>query len=148
MNRTKTIRVLLSLLLLATTLFIWGNSLLDGTQSSQVSGGVRELLVSLLGPWIQDTFFFEYIRKFGHFCEFALLGLEWSALTALNKTSWRPRWWLLAGPLTAACDELLQFTSPGRAPAVTDVCIDSAGFFVGAALVWAIVCLRRRRARS
>ena len=50
--------------------------------------------------------------------------------------------------LYAATDEFHQLFVPARAGMVTDVLVDSAGAFVGAALAWLVLrALRHRRAR-
>ena len=54
-----------------------------------------------------------------------------------------------AGALTAGIDETLQLFSPGRAPQITDVLLDIAGFISGAAIAAAIaaavIALKARR---
>lgn len=122
----------------ATTLFIWSRSLQSAAVSLEQSGWVNDLLTTLLGDGYADSFWYEYIRKVAHFAEFAVLGIEWGI-------AWRrlgvPRWIVcVAGPLTAACDELLQLFSVGRSAQITDVLLDCAGYACGIAAVWA-VCL-------
>ena len=76
------------------------------------------------------------LRKLAHAAEFAVLG-------ALLER-WLHRWplALLAGSLYAATDELHQLLVPGRAGAVTDWAIDTAGVAIGVGIV---VLWRRRR---
>jgi VanZ family protein len=76
------------------------------------------------------------LRKLAHAAEFAMLG-------ALLER-WLRRWplALVAGSLYAATDELHQLFVPGRAGAVTDWAIDTAGVAIGVGIV---VLWRRRR---
>lgn len=108
--------------------FIWGNSLLPGTDSAAVSGFVGELLSLVFGPWVLEATYL--LRKLAHFTEFALLG----GLLAWNGKLWqKPGAALpaLAGLLAAMTDESIQLLSPGRASMVTDVWIDFAGVVTG-----------------
>ena len=122
----------------ATTLFIWSRSLQSAAVSLEQSESVNGLLAALFGEAILNEEFHMFIRKVAHFAEFAVLGIEWGI-------AWRrlgvPRWIVcVAGPLTAACDELLQLFSVGRSAQITDVLLDCAGYACGIAAVWA-VCL-------
>ena len=108
--------------------FIWGNSLLPGTDSAAVSGFVGELLSLVFGPWVLEATYL--LRKLAHFTEFALL----DGLLAWNGKLWqKPGAALpaLAGLLAAMTDESIQLLSPGRASMVTDVWIDFAGVVTG-----------------
>ena len=124
-----------AVLILLTLAFIWGNSLQNGVDSSQQSGFFRAFLERLLGVPI-DTFL---LRKLAHFSEFGLLGAEASVLLRLSPgkgaygaLSGRNLWTFpLLGLLTATLDETLQLFSEGRATAVPDVWIDTAGFCTG-----------------
>lgn len=112
-----------------TTLMIWGFSLTPAEQSSEQSGFVRQILMWLLGNGEAAEFFFAHIsvRKLAHFTEYFLLGAEWAVYSRVRG---QKRLWLWGLPV-APVDELLQFLSPGRAPAVTDVLLDTAGFLCG-----------------
>ncbi|MGM9641084.1 MAG: VanZ family protein [Faecousia sp.] len=111
--------------------FIWCNSLLDGADSSSVSGFVGDLLAVILGPWVQEAAFL--IRKLGHFTEFFLLGF----LLAWNGKLWKKSaaYALLGGLLAALTDETIQSFVPGRASMVTDVWIDFSGVLSGTVLL-------------
>ena len=80
-------------------------------------------------------------RKAAHFTEFFVLGTLWGGCARAYD---RRRLWLW-GLLTGVTDECLQFFSPGRAPMVTDVLIDTAGFLCGAGLIFAVACARRKK---
>ena len=102
--------------------FIWGNSLLAGAQSSQVSGGVMELVYRLLPFLPREEWVHGLIRKLGHFSEFALLGLLCAAHCAVRIQ--RIPLGLLGAGLAAACvDETIQLYVPGRG-VQPDRCVD------------------------
>lgn len=125
-------KILICAALIACNLaFIWGNSLLPGETSGEISGGL------LL--WLKQTFPFltgmgEYLlRKLGHFSEFACLGLLLCRLFFLigergihGITS--P---LFCGMTAAAVDETIQIFVPGRGSSLIDVWIDTAGVCTG-----------------
>ena len=123
-------------LIIVTTLVIWGFSLTPAEQSSEQSGFVKKILMWLLGEGALAEFFFTYIpvRKLAHFTEYFVLGAEWSGYSHVSGR----RWIWLCGLPVAVMDELLQFLSPGRAPGVTDVLIDTAGFLCGLCVLWLI----------
>ncbi len=127
------------------TLLIWGQSLLGQELSNKQSGAVHGLLGNLLGEWIYDTFLFQNIRKVAHFAEFAALGMAWAGCRLRVRGTRRPPLWLAvaAGPLTAMCDELWQFVSV-RAPRLTDVMLDCAGYACGFGVIVGIWWLCRR----
>ena len=129
-----------------TTLLIWGQSLLTRDISSAQSGAVQDLLRRLFGDGIYSSFLYQNIRKVAHFTEYAVLGAAWAGFRLCVPPTHRPTWWLMigAGPLTATCDELLQFIS-ARAPQVTDVLLDCSGYFVGFAVMFGIFALWRKR---
>ncbi len=130
-----------------TTAFIWGQSLLTRDLSSLQSESVKGLLGNVLGEWIYETFIYHHIRKVAHFAEYALPGIEW---TALQRASHRniPLWIVcLAGPVTAICDELLQFIS-ARAPMMTDVLLDCGGYAIGCLVMWGLYILTHRCRRK
>ena len=135
--------IVLPVMLALTTLLIWSFSLTPAKASSEQSGFVRELLLWLLGNGAFAEAFLTLIpvRKLAHFTEYFVLGAEWKLYSRIAE---KKRIWL-CGLLTAVIDECLQFFSPGRAPAVKDVLIDTAGFLCGCLLIWAVFTLCRKR---
>jgi len=113
------------------TLFIWGQSLLPGTVSAQESGFFTRLLAGLLGLEAVPAWMHGLVRKVAHFTEFGVLGALWSGYGRRRPL----RWTWMYGLGVAAADECLQFLSPDRGPAVTDVAIDYAGYLCGWLLV-------------
>lgn len=117
-------------LILLNLALIWGNSLLPGEQSEEVSGWFIQFLSFFPNPELAHTL----IRKAAHFTEFAALGLL---------TGWHRR---LDGKtiaiacigfgLAAACiDETIQLFVSGRASSLLDVWLDTAGFSTGLGLM-------------
>ena len=134
MKRTKFRLGLASALTFLWLCVIWGNSLLPGSQSSQVSGWVGELLEKIL-PFLNmgADGAMTVLRKLGHFSEFMLLSLCLNWLFGMLKTGkFVP---VLCGIAVACADETIQLFVPGRHGCVTDVLIDSAGVAVGVLIV-------------
>ncbi|MDO4848266.1 MAG: VanZ family protein [Coriobacteriia bacterium] len=134
---------------LAWTCFIWGHSLVPGTQSSQESGAVYAVLqplFSLLG--IVDASLCTFlIRKAAHVSEYAVLGL----LAALLGRSLAvgggggPRLRRRAPVLFAlvpVVDEGIQLFVPGRTGQPRDVLIDLCGMLLGAGIATVVAKLR------
>ena len=116
--------------------FIWGNSMLSGEASGNISGGLLS--------WLIETFPFmkwlpEYLlRKFGHFSEFGLLGflLAWFFLLQGQRGIHRISMPLLFAMAAGLTDETIQVYSLGRSPSVLDVWIDVGGALAGIALLY------------
>ena len=136
----KSRKVLCICVVAALLCFIWGNSMLPGQESGQISGGLLQ--------WLRQTFPFLrgmpelLLRKLGHFLEFAALGfflcwlLRLGGQVGIHRVS-AP---MFLGMLAANIDETIQYFRPGRGPSVIDVWIDTAGVVAGIA---AFFLLRR-----
>ena len=154
--------LLLFLAVICVQVFIFSFSIRDGETSSAQSSAV----VELVGPAVEEILpvvkveptpdnVVIFVRKSGHFLEFALLGIV--SFLAMGSV-WKKG--LFAMPaalglafLTACADEFIQSFSPGRASRFTDVLIDSAGALTGILLAWLLaICIRAivrsRRARK
>ena len=129
-------KTIATVLVCANLLFIWGNSLLPASVSGAISQWVKEMLGFLMeglgggalhgdGP----------IRKLAHFLEFTCLGLllGWRCCLSLEN-KWIPPAFA-SGVSVAFVDELLQHFSPGRAPRILDVGIDTLGVSLGISLL-------------
>ena len=128
MNRRNWKRHLWTLLLAANLVLIWGNSMLPGSQSQEVSDGFLRQFAFL--PALLGENGPKLIRKIAHFAEFAWLGFllagsfrAWGRAPVLPAALW--------GLLSACVDETIQIFSPGRASRLTDVWIDFAGILTG-----------------
>ena len=140
--------LLLGLLLAATLCFIWGNSLLPRSTSTQISSGLFKRLLTFFQALGLDMIDEHMLRKLAHFGEFAVLGCELAALFFLNRGRRLRTAGLsaLCALLTAAADETIQLFS-GRAAMLTDVLLDFAGALSGIALLW-LLTYRRRHAKK
>lgn len=134
MKRTKLRLILCSVYITALLIFIWGNSLLPGQQSGQVSGFVGSLLKKLL-PFLNlsSEQGMHLLRKAAHFSEFAALGLGFAWLFGMiaKKRHFCLILPLACGILAASIDEAIQIFSPDRGPSIKDVGIDTAGVMTG-----------------
>ncbi|HKL95403.1 MAG TPA: VanZ family protein [Haploplasma sp.] len=118
------------ILVLITTLFIWGNSLLPGSVSSSQSGIITKLLYPLFKNVMSVDTLTTIIRKLAHFTEYAILGLV-LAYFYKSKTHKYLLFALLQGVITAIIDESIQLLVPNRAGLLTDVLIDTSGVLFG-----------------
>lgn len=135
MMKRTTPRLLISgALILGLLCFIWGNSLLPGKDSGELSGFVGTLLQKLL-PFLdlQSEMGMHLLRKAAHFSEFAALGMSFGWLYGMitKKRLWSLALPLLSGASAAAIDETIQIFSPDRGPSIKDVGIDTAGVIAG-----------------
>ena len=142
----RRLRLCLTLTVLNLAL-IWGNSLLPGSQSGEMSGSVMEAVLKLLHlPETAAEPLHHFIRKAAHFTEFACLAME---LTWLAGMLGERGFHLMAlpvagGMLAALADESIQLLTPDRGPSLTDVWLDTAGALAG---MTAVICgyhLRKR----
>ena len=133
-------RVALPIAIALWTAFIWSRSLMSAEESAADSSRVAALIMRLFGLETQPDWLTFAIRKTAHFAEFAILGLLW---VGCSHTHGRRLW--PCGLVVGAIDECRQFLSPGRAPMLMDVGIDTAGFLCGVAVVWVFVRLRRKK---
>ena len=145
MKKTGRSRLLL-FLLAAVLCFIWGNSLMPASVSSDFSNLVRDIINFTVGLTGNDGMSGTgRLRKMAHAGEFAVLGALVTALAVRQRASAVYRKYFggssgrrrlvcviaLCG-LTAACiDETIQLTSPGRSSQISDVCIDFCGYSAG-----------------
>lgn len=146
MKRTKFRLRLCGVLIGLWLAVIWGNSLLPGEESSQVSGWVGAVLEMLL-PFLDmeaDSAML-ILRKLGHFSEFAVLGALFSWLFGMLER----KWWLslLCSAAVACADETIQLFVSGRNGCLRDVLIDSAGALTAVLLVQGILWVMKPDSR-
>lgn len=122
----------LLLFLLLLVLFIWLQSLQQGSISHRESQWVLKMVQRLfsghrLGIWLNDG----RIRRLAHLAEYSSLGF----FTSLY--SWR-RWRknfsmgiLTLGIAIASMDEIFQYFAGGRTATWKDVCLDGVGVMAG-----------------
>ena len=127
-------RILFTLFLAGTILFIFTNSSQIGAESGLRSASLTQWLNALMGRLgIGFAFTEGLVRKLAHLAEYALLGF-WTMLTLrvyTRRILAFAAWPMLIGLLVAIADECYQLTVPGRAGLVTDVAIDFGGVVLG-----------------
>ena len=122
------------LLLVLNLVLIWGNSLLNGTASGQMSGGIVAFVMELLRiPASASELVHLLIRKLAHLTEFACLGalICWYLGMVKEKTSYRCLLPVLLAMAAALVDETIQLYTPDRGPSLVDVWIDTLGAVLG-----------------
>ena len=147
MKRTKPRLWFCGILIIGILCFIWGNSLLPGEDSGDLSGFVGMMLQKLL-PFLdlQSPTGLHLLRKAAHFSEFAALGMSFTWLYGMlsKKRLWGILLPLLCGAGAAAIDETIQLFSPDRGPSIRDVGIDTCGVIAGIAVLILVHWLYRR----
>ena len=136
--------VALSLLIVLTLVFIFGNSLEDRETSADTSAQFERLVEPVLralpyGQLHTKEALSLVTRKLAHYIEFFLLGAQMAALAILLRHAMpvRKRFILLACLMIAGADELLQFISR-RAPQVQDALLDAFGALCGILFVYGV----------
>ena len=134
MKRTKKRMILCICLLICCLAFIWGNSLTNGEDSGNLSGGIMEWINTFLRLDASgaDTLH-HFIRKGAHFTEFACLGLLLTWLVGMmgEKKGHLFCMPLLFGMMAACMDETIQVFTPDRGPSPIDIWIDTCGVAAG-----------------
>lgn len=146
LKRTKLNKAFAPILLCLMLYVIWGNSAMNGSQSSQMSGGVLQLLERVFGSFRDAERASYLIRKAAHMTEFAALAffLSWNGYLFLEPKVQTGSLVLLLGLGTACVDETIQIFSAGRGSSLKDVWIDMAGFTLSY-LLFRLVFRRARR---
>ncbi len=138
------LRILCTLCVIGTVVFIFQNSLEVAQESGSKSEQVQQIVNAVAATVGAGPFSVLAIRKMAHFSEFAMLGF-WMMLCV--RLYWKRylkllSWPLFAGLLTAVLDETIQRYVPGRASSTVDVLIDFAGNVSGLLaallLIWVI----------
>ena len=147
MKKTKFHLCLSLAMILGILCFIWGNSLLPGEDSGELSGFVGQLLQKLL-PFLdlESGTGMHLLRKAAHFTEFAALGFSFAWFYGMisKKRLWSMVLPLVSGASAAAIDETIQLFSPDRGPSIKDVGIDTCGVITGIAVLTLLHCLYNR----
>ena len=137
---------LASVLIAVNLAFIWGNSLMSGTDSGNLSGGVLAWLNSFLGLGPEGAELLHLlIRKAAHFTEFACLGALLAWRCRLSGEAHPIALPALLGMAAGLVDETVQLFTPDRGPSLTDVWIDASGAAAGILLLTLGCHLFRRK---
>ena len=144
-KKRKVLSAVLICLCIATVVFIWGNSMLDREESSNVSGSVLDALEPIIRFLGINSDGDRWLRKLAHFTEFGALGAELLFLAAAKgRLSLQAASnCAFAALLVALTDETIQLAS-GRGSQVPDVLLDFAGALTGILIAWLICRLIRK----
>lgn len=148
-NKKKKHTVIFAVLTLLITLFIFSNSLKDGTDSSNQSDFAVDIINNILDIFGARADIYTLgviIRKSAHFLEYFVLG----SLSCISLLGFRNKIWLAASPIyclaVAICDEfVMQASTNGRSPQWTDVLIDLCGALIALLIIVAIRIYKEKR---
>ena len=147
MIRTERRVRLCRVLILLNLAIIWGNSLLCGAESGQMSGGVVEFFMELLRipAELSDTVHL-LIRKLAHLTEFACLAalISWNLGMAKEKRVHQILLAVLLSMAVALMDETIQLYTPDRGPSLVDVWIDTLGAALGTMAAQVVYHLKKK----
>ena len=163
-NTKKTIRLIISVIILLTVIIIWGHSFMTPEMSTEESSFVKEIVEAVVQSVSNNEAFTipeVVIRKSAHFIEYAILGLELVILIAINRSlqtdddkkrglikkllSLYPTAFILS-LLVGSVDETIQYFT-GRYSSIWDVLLDLAGasFSILMFLLLRTLFLRRKK---
>lgn len=153
-NKYKVFYIINIILIFLTVIFIWGNSLLDKSQSHEVSSKVlvivKPVLEAVVGVGNVTDFL---VRKLGHFTEFFILGCELTVFLILRRrVNLQPLVNIFFfGFFIATIDETIQIFT-GRGSQLQDVWIDIAGTTTGIIIVlfilYIVIAIHKRRKKA
>ena len=142
MRRAGTI--LMCLLAILWTVFIWSNSAKPATESAGQSLQILEQIQGfLLSLGFDQEILHTLVRKAAHVIEFALLSILWTAFAGRQWSHDRKFVLLLPFALclmTAVIDETIQLGFEGRAGMIQDLWVDLSGVVIG---MLCAVCVAR-----
>ena len=152
------LRVLTGALTLAVMIVIFLFSSQNGEKSHEVSDAFMGPLLRVVAPaydtmtpeeqegvWQSVEFF---VRKAGHFLEFAALGFCLRLFLQTFPLKYHSRWAWLGATLYAGTDEIHQIFTASRTPLFHDVLIDSAGALAGVVAGYLLIMLIERTVRE
>ena len=118
-------------LVVAMLIFIWGNSMLPGEISGELSGGLMQYIGKLFAVFGSAG---EYVlRKLAHFSEYTALGFFLGGIFTAQGQKGIHRFTmpLLCGLFAACVDETIQIFAEARGSSLIDVWIDTSGVCFG-----------------
>ncbi len=145
---SKRFRVILLILTVAATVFVFIHSSMPADVSGGESEGVLNFIKNLFRFFGVDVALTDHIvRKAAHFIEFSVLGaLLMSCAYSFNKT--RPLKYcsqiLFFGLAIPVADEAIQLNVAGRSGQITDVLLDFSGVIFGALVMFIVFAVYRR----
>ena len=137
-------------LIIISTFFAWGQSMLPIPQSQEESGTIKEILEEVINNIanVQEGKPIEIpeslIRKAAHVTEYFVIGAEWMLLF-IDKKNYK--WYLcwLIGFFTGFIDETIQLFVVGRSGEVRDLWFDFGGVVLGTLIALAFSSGKRTR---
>ena len=136
---------ILVIIVVLTVCFIWGNSLVKGTDSGTISKFAKEIINSIIGVTGSAGMSGDgTLRKIAHATEYGILGLEMTGLFYVYRKKTMQQV-LFLGMITAFLDETIQLFVPGRSGEIRDVWIDLGGFLAGMLLIFGNRMLHKKR---
>ena len=141
MNKQKATAIIFGVIAVLITLFIFYNSAKTADESSELSGGIVEIIVDVADDlsisFNAETVSF-IIRKLAHFAEYFLLGFC-SSCAASYFGRKKVFWAILFCLAVSVCDEfIVQNLTEGRSPEIRDCIIDLCGAAIASATVFFI----------
>lgn len=137
MKRSNQRIILCGTLIILTICLIWGNSLLNGDISGNISGGFSAWIGKIIPIFSPDSPNGHYLlRKCAHFSVFFLLGLELRWLFGMLCSSQIMVRCIAVAATVAAIDETIQRFIPDRHGCFSDVLIDLSGAVSGMLLLF------------
>lgn len=146
MKRTNRRLAFCAALIMLNVAFIWGNSLLSGEDSGDLSGGFSAWIgqfIPFLSPDSPNGHFL--IRKMAHFSIFFLLGVAlcwFMGMLSSSKVFLRS---LVLAACVATVDESIQRFTPDRHGCLSDMLLDSCGATAGICCILLGYTLLHRR---
>ena len=138
-------KVILYILIIITTLFIWINSAIPAKESYSVSNAFKAHVIDLLSyvfsrDWLEENI---QIRRLAHIFEFFILSTEFFFLARTNKTKFihTLKENFSACLAIALCDETIQAFSYGRSSKIPDIWVDILGFAIGTAFCYLLLLI-------
>lgn len=117
-------------------LFIWGNSMLNGTISETISSFIKMLLTGENMDMIIATGSDHLLRKLAHFSEYMILAMciYYGWKHTFNSIKMLYQLFVLF-ILVAPLDEFIQLFTDGRSGSIKDVLLDWCGYLTGVIIV-------------
>ena len=163
-TKRNKLKIIISILILLTVVFIWGHSFMTPEMSTEESSFVKEIVEAVVQSVSNNEAFTIpeiVIRKSAHFFEYAILGLELVILIVINRSlqsnddkkrglikkllSLYPTAFVFS-LLVGSVDETIQYFT-GRYSSIWDVLLDLTGasFSILIFLLLRTIFLRRKR---
>lgn len=154
--KVNILRIILILLLLCTFFVIFGFSSQDGKTSGGLSRTITEKILQISNKYnnlekeqkekVADRTE-KIIRKTAHFSIYTIVGLLLMSLLSTYHINEKRRIIIsiILGMLYATTDEFHQSFTPGRAPKLTDIYIDTLGVILGTLIILLVIKIYKKK---